>query len=88
MQVLFRLWIHLDTVIQNEVSQEEKNKYRILMHIYGNQKNGAGDLICKAEIETQMYRTNVDIKGEGEVGGMGDQDGRIYTIDTSYRIDN
>ena len=25
----------LETVIQNEVSQKEKNKYRILMHICG-----------------------------------------------------
>ena len=64
--------MHLDTIIQNEVSQKEKNKYHILMHIYGIWKNGAGNLICKAEIETQMYRTNVDIKGEGRVGGMGD----------------
>ena len=28
-------WMELDTVIQSEVSQKEKNKYRILMHIYG-----------------------------------------------------
>ena len=25
----------LESVIQSEVSQKEKNKYRILMHIYG-----------------------------------------------------
>ena len=28
-------WMDLETVIQNEVSQKEKNKYRILMHICG-----------------------------------------------------
>ena len=28
-------WIDLETVIQSEVSQKEKNKYRILMHICG-----------------------------------------------------
>ena len=28
-------WIDLETVIQSEVSQKEKNKYRILTHIYG-----------------------------------------------------
>jgi len=27
--------IHLDHFIQGEVSQKEKNKYRILVHIYG-----------------------------------------------------
>ena len=29
------MWMDLKTVIQSEVSQKEKNKYRILMHICG-----------------------------------------------------
>ena len=41
------------SVIQNEVSQKEKNKYRILTHICGIWENGIDDFICKAEIETQ-----------------------------------
>ena len=28
-------WVNLEPVIQNEVSQKEKNKYRMLAHIYG-----------------------------------------------------
>ena len=28
-------WMYLETVIQSEVSQKEKNKYRILMHVCG-----------------------------------------------------
>ena len=28
-------WMNLEPVIQSEVSQKEKNKYHILMHIYG-----------------------------------------------------
>ena len=28
-------WVYLESVIQSEVSQKEKNKYRILTHIYG-----------------------------------------------------
>ena len=28
-------WMDLETVIQREVSQKEKNKYRMLTHIYG-----------------------------------------------------
>ena len=28
-------WLDIDTVIQSEVSQKEKNKYHILMHICG-----------------------------------------------------
>ena len=29
-------WMNLETVIQSEVSQKEKNKYRILTHICGS----------------------------------------------------
>ena len=47
------MWMDLETVIQSEVSQKEKNKYCILMHICGIQKDGIDDLICKAEIETE-----------------------------------
>ena len=37
--VLFvEMWMHLETVIQSEVSQKEKNIYRVLMHICGTQK--------------------------------------------------
>ena len=28
-------WMDLETVIQSEVSQKEKNKFRMLTHIYG-----------------------------------------------------
>ena len=28
-------WMDLETVTQSELSQKEKNKYRMLMHIYG-----------------------------------------------------
>ena len=31
-------WMDLESVIQNEVNQKEKNKYRMLTHIYGIQK--------------------------------------------------
>ena len=47
-------WMDLETVIQSEVSQKEKNKYRILTHICGTQKNGTDEPVCRAEIETQM----------------------------------
>ena len=29
------MWMNLETVIQSEVSQKEKNKHHILIHIYG-----------------------------------------------------
>ena len=28
-------WMNLEGLLQSEVSQKEKNKYHILMHIYG-----------------------------------------------------
>ena len=63
-----RRWMDLDTVIQSEVSQ--KNKYHILTRICGIQKNGTDELVCKAEIETQMQRTNIPTsRGRGQ--GMG-----------------
>ena len=46
--------MHLETVIQSEVSQKEKNKYCILTHICGISKNGRDELVCKEETETQM----------------------------------
>ena len=58
-ELLKIIQMNLETVIQSEVSQKEKNKYHILMHICGIWKNGISDLICKTEIETQMQRTNV-----------------------------
>ena len=29
------MWMDLESVIQSEVSQKEKNKYSMLTHIYG-----------------------------------------------------
>ena len=54
--VLIR-WMKLEPNIQNEVSKKEKHKYRILMHIYGIQKEGNDDPIGKAAKETMTRRT-------------------------------
>ena len=61
------MWIDLKTIIQSEVSQKEKNKYRIILLICHIQKNGTDELICKAEIETQTQRKDLWIPG-GEEG--------------------
>ena len=50
--VLMR-WMNLEPIIQSEVSQKEKNKYHILMHIYGIYKDGTDEPICRAAMETQ-----------------------------------
>ena len=35
MEVFVMRWMELESVIQSEVSQKEKNKYHRLTHIYG-----------------------------------------------------
>ena len=42
----------LEPIIQNEVGQKENHQYSILTHIYGIQKDGNDDPICKAVRET------------------------------------
>ena len=34
-EVFVVMWMELESVIQSEVSQKEKNKYSMLTHIYG-----------------------------------------------------
>ena len=44
-------WMKLESVIQSELSQKEKSKYCMLIHIYGIQKNGTDEPICRAGIQ-------------------------------------
>ena len=37
-ELLVVRWMELEPVIQSEVNQKEKNKYRMLTHIYGIKK--------------------------------------------------
>ena len=57
--------INLEPVIQNEVSQKEKDQYRILKHIYRIYKNGTEEFIYKATMEKQTEKRLMDI-GRGE----------------------
>ena len=45
--------MNLESIIQSEVSQKEKDKYRILMHIYGIYRDGLDEFICRAAMEKQ-----------------------------------
>ena len=45
-------WMDLESLIQNEVSQKEKNKYPMLMHIYGILKRGTDEPSGRARIKT------------------------------------
>ena len=66
--VLMR-WIKLEPIIQSEVSHKEKHQYSILTHIYGIQKEGNDNPICKTEKDTDVKNRLLDSMGEGE-GGM------------------
>ena len=47
--------MNIESVIQSEVSQKEKNKCHILIHIYGiYKKKGIDETICKEGMEIQM----------------------------------
>ena len=50
-------WVHVEIVTLREVSQTEKDKYHTTM--CGILKNDTNELIHKAEIESQMYKTNL-----------------------------
>ena len=47
------MWINLEPIIQSEVSQKRKDKYHILMHIYGIWENGTEEFTYRAAIEKQ-----------------------------------
>ena len=48
-------WMDLESVIQSEVSQKEKNKYRMLTHIYEiKKKNGSAEPKGRTGIKMQM----------------------------------
>ena len=46
-------WMNLEPIIQSEVSQKDKDKYYILAHTYGIQKNGTEELTDRAAMEKQ-----------------------------------
>ena len=75
------MWMDLESVIQSEVSQKEKNKYRILTHICGIQKNSTDEPISRARIETQKQRTGMWTQlGEREGGTNWEIKIDIYTL--------
>ena len=62
--VLMR-WMNLEPIIHSEVSQKEKDKYHVLTHIFGNQKDCTNAFICRAAMEKQMQRTDLCTWGMG-----------------------
>ena len=54
LESLLMRWVNLGPVIQIEVSLKQKDKYCILMLIYGIWKDSTDDSTCRAPKETQM----------------------------------
>ena len=72
-----------------EVSQKEKNKYRMLTHIYGIlKKNGSEEPRGRTGIKTQMQRMDLRTRGGGRVSWdeVREWHGHIYT--TKCKIDS
>ena len=65
--VLMR-WINLEPIIQSEVSQKEKDKYRTLTHICGIQNNGTEEFIYRTAVEKQTQRIGLWTWDEGKRG--------------------
>lgn len=59
----------LETIIQSEVSQKEKNKHRISTHVCEILRDGPDEPVCRAAIKTQTQRTDLWNLGRG--GGAG-----------------
>ena len=59
-------WMNLEPIVQSEVSQKEKDKYYMLTYVYGIQKDGTDEPICRAAVETQTQRTDC-----GHMAGRG-----------------
>ena len=60
-------WMNLEPIIQSEVSQKDKVKYRIATHIYGIQKNDTEELIYRANNgETDIENRLMDMGREEE----------------------
>ena len=62
--------MNLEPIIQSEVSQKEKDKYRTLTHIYRIQKNITEEFIYRAAKETQTKRMDLWTWVRGEEGEM------------------
>ena len=58
-------WMNLGPIIQSEVSQNEKDKYCVLMHMYGIYKNGTEEFIYREIMEKQTENRLMDM-GRGE----------------------
>ena len=79
-------WMNTEPIIQREVSQKERSKYCVLMHIYVIQKD---EIICRAAMETETQRTDLGTQWGGEEGEGGMYgESNIETYITISKLDH
>ena len=78
--VLMR-WMNLEPIIQSDVSEKEKNKHHILMHISGMYKDGTDESVHRVAAETQTQRTDCG-QGCGRRGRRWDRCREQHAADT------
>ena len=79
--------MNLEPIIQSEVSQKEKDKCHILMHIYGIQKNGSEELFTGQQWKN---RHREQTYGHRERAGAGEmhRQSNMETYITMCKIDS
>ena len=81
-------WMDLESVIQSEVSQKEKNKYCVLTHIYGIKKKGSHGPRGRTGIKTQPQRMDLRTQGGGRVSWDEVREWHGHIPTTKYKIDS
>ena len=66
---------------KKEKRKKEKHQYSILTHIYGIQKDGNDDPVCKTGKKTQLCIMDFGLRGRGrEWDDLGEWHSNMYTI--------
>ena len=55
-------WMNLEPIIQSEISQKDRDKYHILTHVYGIQKDGTDKFICREVMEKSIAETYMQVR--------------------------
>ena len=65
-------WMNLEPILQSEVSQKKKNKYRMLMHMHGIYNGHTDESICRAACASYMELLIKNLPANaGDVKDMG-----------------
>ena len=62
------MWTELESIIQREINQKEKNKYYILTQVCGIQRTGTDELVPGQDRDADITNRSVDMAGKGSVG--------------------